>query len=70
MSLPSHLHPRNNRKVAKALARWTPLGTAELITTPRRPSEQYARAEALAEILVRLALEMEAAAALEDKPQA
>lgn len=58
MPLPSKLLPCNSYAVRKALERLTPSGTIDLIQTPRRPSEQFARAEALAEILIRLALEV------------
>lgn len=58
MPLPLKLHPLNNPRVAAALERLTPPGTLELITAPCRPSGQFARAEALAEVLIRLALEV------------
>lgn len=65
MPLPSELLPCNSYAVRKALERLTPPGTIELISKPCRPSGQFARAEALAEILIRLALEVSG----EDAPE-
>lgn len=53
---PSFTEDLQNPKTASAVLRWTRQGTKELMTAPCKPSNQFQRANYLADEVVKLSL--------------